>query len=112
MKANDQVLFQYSTQDGEVNEDINPNGALENIAGVCNAAKNVFGMMPHPERAADIELKNQDQIAVIHGNLRQNYSELYRRSVKLASSLNKIGIKRGDTISVFTSLYRTSSIHC
>jgi phosphoribosylformylglycinamidine synthase len=60
MKANDQVLFQYSTQDGEVNDDINPNGALENIAGVCNAAKNVFGMMPHPERAADIELKNQD----------------------------------------------------
>ena len=60
MKANDQVLFQYSTQDGEVNGDINPNGALENIAGVCNDAKNVFGMMPHPERAADIELKNQD----------------------------------------------------
>jgi phosphoribosylformylglycinamidine synthase I len=60
MKANDQVLFQYSTQDGEVNDNINPNGALENIAGVCNAAKNVFGMMPHPERAADIELKNQD----------------------------------------------------
>ena len=60
MKANDQVLFQYSTQDGEVNDDANPNGALENIAGVCNAAKNVFGMMPHPERAADIELKNQD----------------------------------------------------
>ena len=60
MKANDQVLFQYSTQDGEVNGDINPNGALENIAGVCNAAKIVFGMMPHPERAADIELKNQD----------------------------------------------------
>jgi len=60
MKANDQVLFQYSTQDGEVNEDINPNGALESSAGVCNAAKNVFGMMQHPERAADIELKNQD----------------------------------------------------
>ena len=64
MKANDQVLFQYSTQDGEVNEDINPNGALEGIAGVCNAAKNVFGMMPHPERAADIELKNQDGLEI------------------------------------------------
>ena len=49
------------------------------------------------ERAASVF---PDQIAVIHGNLRQNYSELYRRSVKLASSLNKIGIKRGDTISV------------
>ena len=49
------------------------------------------------ERAASVF---PDQIAVIHGNLRQNYSELYRRSVKLASSLNKTGIKRGDTISV------------
>ena len=60
IKANDQVLFQYSTEGGEVTEAENPNGALENIAGVCNANKNVFGMMPHPERAADAELNNQD----------------------------------------------------
>jgi phosphoribosylformylglycinamidine synthase len=60
LKANDQVLFQYSTEGGEVTEAENPNGAIENIAGVCNANKNVFGMMPHPERAADAELNNQD----------------------------------------------------
>jgi len=60
LKANDQILFQYSTEEGEVTDEMNPNGALENIAGVCNSAKNVFGMMPHPERAADAELKNQD----------------------------------------------------
>jgi phosphoribosylformylglycinamidine synthase len=38
----------------------NPNGSIENIAGICNANKNVFGMMPHPERAADEELFNTD----------------------------------------------------
>jgi phosphoribosylformylglycinamidine synthase len=43
-----------------VNEDFNPNGSLNNIAGICNAGKNVFGMMPHPERAADFELENTD----------------------------------------------------
>ena len=65
LKANDQILFQYSTEEGEVAEGANPNGALENIAGVCNAGKNVFGMMPHPERAADEELKNQDGLELL-----------------------------------------------
>ena len=65
LKANDQILFQYSTEEGEVVEGANPNGALENIAGVCNAGKNVFGMMPHPERAADEELKNQDGLELL-----------------------------------------------
>jgi phosphoribosylformylglycinamidine synthase len=60
LKANDQILFQYSTAEGEVGAGVNPNGALENIAGVSNATKNVFGMMPHPERAADAELRNED----------------------------------------------------
>jgi phosphoribosylformylglycinamidine synthase subunit PurQ / glutaminase len=60
LKANDQILFQYSTAEGEVGPAVNPNGALENIAGVSNATKNVFGMMPHPERAADAALKNED----------------------------------------------------
>ena len=65
LKANDQVLFQYSTEAGEVTETENPNGAIENIAGVCNANKNVFGMMPHPERAADAELSNQDGLELL-----------------------------------------------
>jgi phosphoribosylformylglycinamidine synthase len=47
-----------------VTKAVNPNGTLENIAGVCNAGKNVFGMMPHPERAADEELNNQDGLAL------------------------------------------------
>ena len=60
LKANDQILFQYADAAGEVNEAANFNGSLENIAGVCNAQKNVFGMMPHPERAADANLGNED----------------------------------------------------
>ncbi|MEC8458394.1 MAG: phosphoribosylformylglycinamidine synthase subunit PurQ [Bacteroidota bacterium] len=64
LKANDQILFKYSNQFGVVTEAENPNGSIENIAGVCNKAKNVFGMMPHPERAADSELKNEDGLAL------------------------------------------------
>ena len=60
MKANGQVLFKYCDAEGNVTEDANPNGSLENIAGVCNATKNVFGMMPHPERAAEEVLRNID----------------------------------------------------
>ncbi len=56
----DQVLFRYCNAQGEVTAESNPNGSIHNIAGVSNAAKNVFGMMPHPERAADPLLGNLD----------------------------------------------------
>lgn len=58
--SNDQVLFRYASEDGVISEDFNPNGSINNIAGICNKNKNVFGMMPHPERAADSELNNED----------------------------------------------------
>lgn len=57
---NDQVLFKYCDENGQVNSASNPNGALDNIAGICNRERNVFGMMPHPERASDKELGNTD----------------------------------------------------
>ena len=57
---NDQILFKYCNEDGNITDDANPNGSLMNIAGVCNKERNVFGMMPHPERAADQKLSNQD----------------------------------------------------
>jgi len=57
---NDQILFKYSDKDGSVTEAANPNGSVMNIAGVCNRERNVFGMMPHPERASDGELNNKD----------------------------------------------------
>ncbi len=60
MKDNAQILFRYCDSNGNVVDVSNPNGALENIAGICNVTKNVFGMMPHPERASDNELGNTD----------------------------------------------------
>ncbi len=57
---NDQVLFQYCNENGEVSEAFNPNGSIDNIAGITNKGKNIFGMMPHPERAADDNLSNTD----------------------------------------------------
>ena len=64
MHENNQVIFRYCNENGEVNAASNPNGSLESIAGVCNKNKNVFGMMPHPERAADMELGNTDGLKI------------------------------------------------
>ena len=58
LETNDQILFKYCNENGEVTKEANPNGSINNIAGVCNKDRNVFGMMPHPERASDIELKS------------------------------------------------------
>jgi phosphoribosylformylglycinamidine synthase I len=57
---NDQVLFKYCDETGNVSDESNPNGSTLNIAGVTNSGRNVFGMMPHPERAADPNLSNTD----------------------------------------------------
>jgi phosphoribosylformylglycinamidine synthase len=60
LDANNQVIYRYCTEDGQVTEDSNPNGTIHNIAGICNQARNVFGMMPHPERACSQSLHNID----------------------------------------------------
>lgn len=57
---NDQVIFNYCSAEGEIAPEFNPNGSLDNIAGIRNVGKNVFGMMPHPERASDAVLNNED----------------------------------------------------
>lgn len=60
LKQNQQIVFRYCNAQGETTEESNPNGSLENIAGICNAGHNVFGMMPHPERCASQVLGNTD----------------------------------------------------
>jgi phosphoribosylformylglycinamidine synthase subunit PurQ / glutaminase len=60
IEDNDQVIFRYCDVNGTIAAEHNPNGAINNIAGITNAGKNVFGMMPHPERAADRHLGNVD----------------------------------------------------
>ncbi len=70
LNKNGQIIFRYCNEAGEITSDSNPNGATENIAGICNAGKNVFGMMPHPERAADELLSNTDGKAIFESILK------------------------------------------
>lgn len=58
--ANDQVLFKYCDATGNYTEAANPNGSIDNIAGITNKTRNVFGMMPHPERASELAMNNTD----------------------------------------------------
>jgi phosphoribosylformylglycinamidine synthase len=53
LRANQQVLWRYADAQGEATETANPNGSLDNIAGICNEQRNVAGLMPHPERASE-----------------------------------------------------------
>lgn len=60
LENNNQVMYRYCNEAGEITADANPNGSLRNIAGITNATRNVFGMMPHPERACNEALGNTD----------------------------------------------------
>ncbi len=53
LEENNQIVFRYSNEQGELTEEANPNGSLENIAGICNLEQNCIGLMPHPERASE-----------------------------------------------------------
>jgi phosphoribosylformylglycinamidine synthase len=67
LNDNGQVVLRYASAEGKVGEEFSPNGARENIAGITNKAKNVLGMMPHPERHADAALGGIDGIALFAG---------------------------------------------
>jgi phosphoribosylformylglycinamidine synthase len=60
LKRDNRIVFRYANKLGEVSGKANPNGSLENIAGICNRGRNVLGMMPHPERASETELGGTD----------------------------------------------------
>ena len=66
LEANGQIIYRYSDENGNINAAGNPNGSLRNIAGICNATRNVFGMMPHPERACSEALGNIDGKAILN----------------------------------------------
>ncbi len=65
LEANNQVIFRYCDENGKINDEANPNGSVNNIAGICNDNRNVFGMMPHPERACSDLLGNTDGRQII-----------------------------------------------
>ena len=71
IEDNGQVMFRYCDENGQVNDAANPNGSLNNIAGICNAGKNVFGMMPHPERCFAEHLLNTDGQLIFIGLVNQ-----------------------------------------
>jgi len=60
IEKNNQVLYSYCDEKGGVHIDHSPNGSIHSIAGITNKERNVFGMMPHPERACDADLGNVD----------------------------------------------------
>jgi phosphoribosylformylglycinamidine synthase len=64
LERHQQIVFRYTTPEGVETPEANPNGALANIAGICNRERNVLGLMPHPERASEMELGSADGIVV------------------------------------------------
>ena len=69
LEKNNQVIFRYVDLDGNVTKESNPNGAINNIAGICNQNRNVLGMMPHPERYSDETLGCNDGISIFNSIL-------------------------------------------
>jgi phosphoribosylformylglycinamidine synthase len=65
LREQDRVLFRYCTAKGDVTDDANPNGSIDNIAGICSEGRNVLGMMPHPERASEPQLGMTDGVKLL-----------------------------------------------
>ena len=64
LESSRRVIFRYSDEGGRITDDANPNGALNGIAGICNAGRNVVGLMPHPERACESVLGSADGLVL------------------------------------------------
>ena len=60
LRRRERIIFRYATADGEITPEANPNGSLDNIAGICNQERNVLGMMPHPDRSSEAMLGSSD----------------------------------------------------
>jgi phosphoribosylformylglycinamidine synthase subunit PurQ / glutaminase len=77
LKKNQQILFRYCDKDGRITEAGNPNGSIDNIAGVCSESGNVIGMMPHPERAVEDILGSSDGMKLF-----ESVKKFYKQGVK------------------------------
>jgi phosphoribosylformylglycinamidine synthase len=81
LKARNQIVFRYCTEAGDVAKEANPNGSIENIAGIVNETGTVVGLMPHPERAAETAMGGTDGLLLFHsliGSLVEDGSVLKR----------------------------------
>ena len=72
LNKKNQVLFRYCGKNGGVTQKDNPNGSIENIAGICNEARNVLGMMPHPERVSEMALGGEDGLEIFRSILNRS----------------------------------------
>ena len=79
LERDDRVLFRYCSDDGEITEAANPNGSVNNIAGITNEGRNVMGMMPHPERCCESLVGGVDGLAIFESLLATAIPELADR---------------------------------
>jgi phosphoribosylformylglycinamidine synthase len=87
LELNRQVIFRYVTASGEVSDAANPNGSIHNIAGITNEARNVVGLMPHPERACELALGSADGLVLLKG-----VGSHFSRTLSTASAANSVGV--------------------
>jgi phosphoribosylformylglycinamidine synthase subunit PurQ / glutaminase len=86
IEKNRQVIFRYATASGDVTPEANPNGALNNIAGLCNETRNVVGLMPHPERACELAVGSADGL-VLFESVMKAVSDGTRTSARSATAV-------------------------
>lgn len=72
LEDSEQILLKYCDRDGNITHEANPNGSIANIAGICNRNKNVFGLMPHPERCSESILRNTDGLKIFESVFNTN----------------------------------------
>jgi phosphoribosylformylglycinamidine synthase subunit PurQ / glutaminase len=85
LEAGNQVIYRYANAEGQIVPDANPNGSLRNIAGICNKDRNIFGMMPHPERACSEALGNIDGKTILRTLFPQSVTPLITTKAALAN---------------------------
>jgi phosphoribosylformylglycinamidine synthase subunit PurQ / glutaminase len=78
LKRQNRIVFRYATPDGQITGEANPNGSLDNIAGICNEGGNVLGMMPHPDRCSEALLGSADGVKVFQSMVAATTSALVR----------------------------------
>jgi phosphoribosylformylglycinamidine synthase I len=86
LNREDRVVLRYCDKSGEITDASNPNGALENIAGICNEGRNVFGLMPHPERASEPLLGSEDGRAIFESVLKFAGAQPTKKAKALATA--------------------------
>jgi phosphoribosylformylglycinamidine synthase subunit PurQ / glutaminase len=91
LERNRQVVFRYVTAGGEVSDAANPNGSIHNIAGITNEARNVVGLMPHPERACELALGSADGLVMFQSVL-NGVGSHFSRTLSTSSAVNSVGV--------------------